>query len=81
MTMLKKTNFSSQQQFHLLIDFNNDERCITVLPGRNGQFRLLDQGTVLGDLGFDQNFDCISDTSDLGAAIHNQLGLGIKNHY
>ena len=79
--MSEKSNFSPQQQFHLLIDFKDDKRCITVLPGRGGQFRLLDQGAVLGELGFDKDFNCISGTSDLSLDVYDQLGSGIKNHY
>jgi hypothetical protein len=79
--MSKRLSFSQQQQFHLLIDFRDDERSITVLPGGTGKFLLLDQGEVLGELDFDQHFNCISNTSGLSPAVHAQLSSGIKNHY
>jgi hypothetical protein len=79
--MSKRLSFSQQQQFHLLIDFRDDERSITVLPGGTGRFLLLDQGEVLGELVFDRHFNRISDTSDVSLDVHAQLDSAIKNHY
>jgi hypothetical protein len=78
--MFKKSNFSRQQQFHLLINFNEDERSITVLPDKKGQFLILDQGTVLGRFDFDRRFNSVIEHYKLSADILKQLINGIKFH-
>ena len=79
--MFKKSNFSPRQQFHLLINFDDDERSITVLPDKKGQFLILDQGTVLGKFDFDKRFNGLIEHYKPGADILKQLINGIKIHY
>ena len=78
--MFKKSNFSRQQQFHLLINFD-DERSITVLPDKKGQFLILDQGKVLGKFDFDKHFNAVLEHYRLSADILKQLINGIRIHY
>jgi hypothetical protein len=79
--MFIKSGFSRQQQFHLLINFNDDERSITVLPDKAGQFLILDQGTVLGKFDFNKRFNAVLEHYKLSADILVQLINGIKIHY
>ena len=79
--MFKKSNFSLQQQFHLLINFNDDERSITVLPDKRGQFLILDQGMILGKFDFNKRFKAVLELYKLSADILMQLINGIKIHY
>ena len=79
--MFKKSSFSLQQQFHLLINFDDDERSITVLPNKKGQFLILDQGTVLGKFDFDKHFNAVLEHYRLSADILKQLINGIRIHY
>ena len=79
--MFKKSSFSLQQQFHLLINFNDDERSITVVPDKKGQFLILDQGTVLGKFDFDKHFNAVLEQYRLSADILKQLINGIRIHY
>lgn len=80
--MFKKSNFSRQQQFHLLINFDNDdERSITVLPNKKGQFLILDQGTVLGKFDFDRHFNAVLEHHRPSGDILKQLINGIRIHY
>ena len=79
--MFIKSSFSRQQQFHLLINFNDDERSITVLPDKKGQFLILDQGTVLGKFDFNKRFNAVLEHYKLSADILVQLINGIKVHY
>ena len=48
-----RSAFNEQQQFHLLIGLQGIEQQITVLPGLNRCFLIIDQGLILGELGFD----------------------------
>jgi hypothetical protein len=79
--MFKKSNYSRQQQFHLLINFDDDERSITVLPDKEGQFLILDQGTILGKFDFEKHFNAAIEHYKLSADILRQLINGIRIHY
>jgi len=79
--MYSRLKFSLQQQFHLLISMFDGDRAITILPGRNSRFLVIDQGNILGELSFDKQFVCISGQANLNIHLMKQLGAGIKNHY
>ncbi|HVS93529.1 MAG TPA: hypothetical protein VHE59_15925 [Mucilaginibacter sp.] len=80
--MLPRSEFLPQQQFHLLIDFANDERSVAVLPnGNNGAFLVVDQGEILGQLDFDKQLNCVSAQCEVDPGILAQLDTGIRNHY
>ncbi|HEY4196597.1 MAG TPA: hypothetical protein VGM63_13730, partial [Mucilaginibacter sp.] len=67
--------------FHILVNFSNDERSLTVLPNDSGKFLVVDQGKVLGELGFDKQLNCVSCECELDDNILNQLHSEIRNHY
>lgn len=79
--MMSRSEFLPQQQFHLLIDFKNDERSVAVLPNDEGKFLVVDQGEVLGQLDFDKQLNCVSAQCELDANIVAQLNSGIRSHY
>lgn len=79
--MMTRSEFLPQQQFHLLIDFKNDERSVAVLPDDKGRFLVVDQGEVLGELDFDKQLNCVSAQCELDANIVAQLNSGIRSHY
>lgn len=80
--MRLKSAFSSQQQFHLLINMQGKDHHMAVLPGNDRRrFLIIDQGNILGELGFDEQFDCIFNQTDLSTHVMEQLHMGIKNHY
>lgn len=79
--MVQKAAFYPERQFHLLINFNDDERSLAVLPDDTGKFLVVDQGKVLGQLGFDKHLNCVSCECELDEMILNQLHTGIKNHF
>lgn len=78
--MIQRAAFYPERQFHLLINFNDDERSLTVLPNDAGKFLVVDQGKVLGQLGFDKHLNCVSCDCELDERIIHQLHAGIKNH-
>lgn len=79
--MFTRSGFSAQQQFHLLISINNHERSITVLPDHKGGFLIIDQGAVLGQLGFDKHFNFIPQICKMAGELISQLIDAIKLHY
>ncbi len=79
--MRQLTSFFPERQFHILINFNNDERSIAVLPDETGSFLVVDQGKVLGQLAFDQQLNCVSCDCDVDETILAQLLRQIRDHY
>jgi hypothetical protein len=79
--MRQQTSFYPERQFHILVNFSNDERSLTVLPNDSGKFLVVDQGKVLGELGFDKQLNCVSCECELDDNILNQLHSEIRNHY
>ena len=78
--MRQRSAFHPEHQFHVLINFNDDERSVAVLPGDKGKFLVVDQGKVLGQLDFDRNFNLCA-KCELEAAVITQLNREIKDHY
>ena len=79
--MIQKSAFYPERQFHVLINFNDNERSLAVLPDDRGKFLLVDQGKVLGQLGFDKQLNCVSCECELDDMILRQIHKGIKNHF
>jgi hypothetical protein len=79
--MVQRPNFLPQHQFHVLINFKNDERSIAVLPNEAGKFLVVDQGRILGQLDFDNQLNCVSAYCKLDPSILAQLNREIRNHY
>lgn len=79
--MRQHSGFLPEHQFHVLINFNDDERSVAVLPDEAGKFLVVDQGKILGQLDFDKHLNCVSCQCELDSGIINQLNKEIKNHY
>jgi hypothetical protein len=79
--MIQKTAFFPERQFHVLVNFTDDERSLAVLPDDKGKFLLVDQGRVLGQLGFDKQLNCVSCDCELDDMILRQIRKGIRNHF
>lgn len=75
-----RSAFNEQQQFHLLIGLQDSEQQITVLPGLNRCFLIIDQGLILGELGFDRLFNCISNGTRLQIPVLKQVLAQIRQH-
>lgn len=78
--MLLRSMFSEQQQFHLLVRMRGADRSITVLPGTDRKFLIIDQGQIIGELIFDRWFTCIANYTKLSLKVLRQLKAGISNH-
>ena len=79
--MRQQTSFYPERQFHVLVNFSNDERSLAVLPNDDGKFLVVDQGKVLGEIGFDKHLNCVSCECELDDNILSQLNSEIRNHY
>jgi hypothetical protein len=79
--MRQQSAFHPEQQFHILINFSNDERSVAVLPDETGKFLVVDQGKVLGELSFDKQLNCVSSECELDESILKQLHSEIRNHF
>jgi hypothetical protein len=79
--MRKQSAYYPEHQFHILINFRNDERSVAVLPDETGKFLVVDQGKVLGELRFDNQLNCVSCECELDETILKQLHSEIRNHY
>ncbi|HEX3384831.1 MAG TPA: hypothetical protein VHS53_06575 [Mucilaginibacter sp.] len=79
--MLPRTRFYPQRQFHLLINFKNDERSVAILPDDAGKFLVVDQGTVVGEFDYDKQLNCVSSHCHLDDNIISQVQRGIRSHF
>lgn len=79
--MRQQSAFLPQHQFHVLINFKDDERSVAVLPDEEGKFLVVCQGKILGQLDFDKHLNCVSYRCELDQTIIDQLNKGIRNHY
>jgi hypothetical protein len=79
--MLQQIAFIPQHQFHVLINFKNDERAVAVLPNEAGRFRVVDQGKVIAEVNFDKNNSVTCCQGKLARGVITQLEHQIKSHY
>ena len=79
--MITASNFLPERQFHVLINFKDDERSVAVLPNEAGKFLVVDQGKVLGQLDYDKQLNCVSVQCELDSTILSQLKKEIRNHF
>ena len=79
--MITGSRFFPERQFHVLINFKDDERSVAVLPNEAGKFLVVDQGRILGQLDYDKQLNCVSAQCELDAAILSQLKKEIRNHF
>jgi streptomycin 6-kinase len=55
---------------------------MAVLPGSDRRrFLIIDQGNIIGELGFDEQFECVFNQTNLSTLVIEQLYAGIKSHY
>jgi hypothetical protein len=79
--MLQQPAFMPQRQFHVLINLENKERHLTVLPNHKGRFRVIEQGKILGEVDYTPHNRCICSTGRLRKPVMHQLEKHIKDYY
>ena len=75
------SSFYPQRQFHLLVKFNNAERTVAVLPGEKNDFLVVEQGKVLGQVGFDKQLNVVSCEGEADETLLKQLAREIRSHF
>lgn len=79
--MLRQIAFIPQHQFHVLINFKDDERILAILPNEAGRFRVIDQGKVIAEVDCNNEHHFICCRGELDDNIMAQLEQKIKNRY
>ncbi|MGF7037980.1 hypothetical protein [Mucilaginibacter lappiensis] len=79
--MLQQIAFIPQRQFHVLINFKDDERIVAILPNEAGRFRVVDQGKIIAEVNFNEECDFVCSLGNLDDNIMAQLEYHIKNRY
>ncbi|SDQ00236.1 hypothetical protein SAMN05428975_5318 [Mucilaginibacter sp. OK268] len=84
--MLQQIAFIPQHQFHVLINFKDDERIVAVLPNEAGRFRVVDQGKVIAEVDLDNSKHsvvcCQGKLEDnVLAQLKHQIIHHYENHY
>jgi len=84
--MLQPIAFIPQHQFHVLIDFKDDERIVAVLPNEAGRFRVVDQGKVIAEVDLEKNkhnLVCCQGKleNNVLAQLEHQIIRYYENHY
>jgi hypothetical protein len=50
--MSQQSGFMPQRQFHVLVNEANEDQPLTVMPDPQGNFRVIKQGEVLGEVNY-----------------------------
>ena len=78
--MAPQTAFLPERQFHVLVNLNETEHSVAVLPNEAGNFLVIDQGRILGQVAFDDKHNCVYCEGELDAATLAELNQKIKEH-
>jgi hypothetical protein len=79
--MLQQKGFMQQRQFHVLVNEANEEQTLTVLPDPQGNFRVIKQGEILGEVSYTPQSKIVCYKGRLKKALMNQLEQHISNYY
>jgi hypothetical protein len=79
--MLQQKGFMQQRQFHVLVNEANEEQTLTVLPDPQGNFRVIKQGEVLGEVNYTPQSKIVCYKGRLKRALIDQLEKHISNYY
>jgi len=79
--MSKQTAFIPQRQFHVLVNDANGEHNITVLPSNEGNFRVIKQGEILGEVACTPQNKIVCYKGRFKKAVMDQLEKHILHYY
>ncbi|MCC8425621.1 hypothetical protein [Mucilaginibacter sp. UR6-11] len=79
--MSQSSVFMPQRQFHVLVNDANEEQNLTVLPGTQGNFKVIKQGEVLGEVSYTPQRKIVCYKGRLKKRLINQLEKHITNYY
>jgi hypothetical protein len=79
--MLQQSGFMPQRQFHVLVNDANEELNITVLPDPEGNFRVIKEGEILGEVNFTPKSKIVCYKGRLKKALMDQLEAHLSHYY
>lgn len=79
--MSQQTGFMPQRQFHVLINDANEEHDFTLMPDVKGNFKVIKQGEVLGEVNCQPKSKITCYKGKLKQALMNQLEKHIDTYY
>ncbi|GAA4088839.1 hypothetical protein [Mucilaginibacter panaciglaebae] len=78
--MSRQIRFIPQRQFHVLVNDADEEQNITVLPSDEGNFRVIKQGEILGEITYTAQKKIVCYKGRFKKAVMDQLEKHI-HHY
>lgn len=78
--MAEQSNFIPQRQFHVLVNDANEEHNFTMMPSREGNFKVIKQGEVLGEIGLTPQKKVVAYKGHFKKRVMQQLEAHI-HHY
>jgi hypothetical protein len=78
--MSQQSGFMPQRQFHVLVNEANEDQPLTVLPDPQGNFRVIKQGEVLGEVNYTPQSKIVCYKGRLKKAMIDQLEKHISNY-
>jgi hypothetical protein len=79
--MSQQSKFIPQRQFHVLVNDANEEHNITVMPSQEGNFRVIKQGRVLGELSYTPQKKVVAYKGRFKKRVMQQLEAHINHYY
>jgi hypothetical protein len=80
-TMSQSSGFMPQRQFHILVNDANEEHTITVLPDPQGNFRVIKEGEILGEVNCTPKSKIVCYKGRIKQTLIEQLENHISNYY
>ncbi|MES2809008.1 MAG: hypothetical protein V4619_10310 [Bacteroidota bacterium] len=79
--MSQQSGFMPQRQFHVLVNEANEEQHLTVLPDAAGNFRVIKEGQLLGEVNYSPKSKIVCYKGKLKQALMDELKKHIDSHY
>jgi hypothetical protein len=79
--MTQQSNFIPQRQFHVLVNDANEEYNITMMPSKEGNFKVIKHGEVLGEVAYTPQKKVVAYKGRFKKRIMEQLEAHIHHYY
>jgi hypothetical protein len=79
--MSQQPGFMPQRQFHVLVKEANEDHPLTVMPDPQGNFRVIKQGEILGEVNYTPQSKIVCYKGRLKKALMDQLEKHLSNYY
>ena len=79
--MQQQPGFMPHRQIHVLVNLKNKDHNLTVLPDYAHNFKVIEQGEVLGEVNFTPQRKIVCYKGSLKKTIIDQLEKHLSNYY